>query len=74
MIKINLLRILKEHKMTQSELSEATAIRPSTICDMCNNNSTFLKIENIEKICSKLNCNIEDVIEIIPDKNSTLIE
>ena len=68
MIKINLLKILKERGMTQLQLSEITGIRPSTICDICNNNCMFLKIENIDKICNKLNCNIEDFIEIVPSK------
>ena len=58
MIKINLLKLLKERGMTQSELSEITGIRPSTICDMCNNNCAFLKLENIDKICSKLDCKL----------------
>lgn len=62
MVKLNLLELLKEHNMTQSELAEATGIRPSTICDMCNNNCSFLKIENIDKICNKLNCSIGDLI------------
>lgn len=62
MVKLNLLELLREHNMTQSELAEATGIRPSTICDMCNNNCSFLKIENIDKICNKLNCSIVDLI------------
>lgn len=68
MIRINLLRLLKECGMTQSELSKATGIRPSTICDMCNNNCISLKIENIDRICSKLDCKIENFIEIVPSE------
>lgn len=65
MTRINLLKLLKERRMTQLQLSEITGIRPSTICDMCNNNCTFLKIENVDKISNKLNCSIEDFISII---------
>lgn len=71
MIKINLLKLLKERGMTQSELSEITGIRPSTICDMCNNNCTFLKLKNIDKICSKLDCELENFIEIVPSEERT---
>ena len=74
MIKINLLRLLKERGMTQLELSEITGIRPSTICGMCNNNCAFLKIENIDKICCKLNCRIENFIEIVPSEERTFNE
>lgn len=62
MIKLNLSELLKERNMTQAELAEITGIRPSTICEIYNNNCIFLKIENIDKICCKLNCNIEDLI------------
>ncbi|MGN0620870.1 MAG: helix-turn-helix domain-containing protein [Porcipelethomonas sp.] len=34
MIKLNLSVLLSERGMTQSELADATGIRPSTICDM----------------------------------------
>lgn len=66
MIKIRLRELLTEHGMTQFELAESTGIRPSTICDMCNNNCTFLKIQNIDSICKRLGCKIEDLIIIIP--------
>lgn len=62
MLKIELLKKLKEVGMTQSELAGKTGIRPSTICDMCNNNSAFLKLENIDKICCALNCRPWDFI------------
>lgn len=66
MIKIKLQNLLKEHRMTQAELAGATGIRPSTICDMYNNNCTFLKLENIDRICTYLNCTLNDIIEIYP--------
>lgn len=62
MFKIELLKKLKETGTTQSELAGKTGIRPSTICDMCNNNCTFLKLENIDKICCVLNCKPWDLI------------
>lgn len=65
MITLNLSILLAERGMTQSELAQLTGIRPSTICDMYNNNCTFLKISNIEKICTVLNCDISDFISIL---------
>ncbi len=62
MIKINLKRLLAERGLNQSELSEMTGIRPSTICDLCNNNERFIKPENIDKICTSLNCGIAELI------------
>ncbi|MDD7430032.1 MAG: helix-turn-helix transcriptional regulator [Oscillospiraceae bacterium] len=39
-----------------------TGIRPSTICDIYNNNASFLKLDNIDKICSVLGCSIGDLL------------
>lgn len=66
MVKINLRRLLAEKSMTQSELAALTGIRPSTICDICNNNCSFLKIDNIDKICGVLGCDIQELISVFP--------
>ena len=63
MIRLKLKEILNERKMTQAELSVLTGIRPSTICDIYNNNSTFLKLEYIDRICRELECSIEDFMQ-----------
>lgn len=62
MVKINLRKLLAEKSMTQSELAALTGIRPSTICDICNNTCSFLKIDNIDKICAVLECDIQELI------------
>lgn len=67
MIKIRLKKLLADRGMTQSELASLTGIRPSTICDICNNTCSFLKLENIDKICSALGCGISDLILISSD-------
>ena len=51
MVKLNLHRILQERGISQAELSRMTGIRPSTVCDLCNNNADFIKVENLDKIC-----------------------
>ncbi|MBP1560355.1 MAG: helix-turn-helix transcriptional regulator [Oscillospiraceae bacterium] len=62
MIKINLRKLISERHMTQAELAELTGIRPSTICDICNNTCSFLKINNIDKICTVLGCEVQELI------------
>lgn len=68
MVKINLRKLLSERHMTQAELAERTGIRPSTICDICNNTCSFLKIDNIDKICDVLECSIQELISVLPTK------
>ena len=65
MIRMNLRKLLSERKMTQAELAERTGIRPSTICDICNNTCSFLKVENIEKICKVLGCQVHELIILL---------
>lgn len=66
MVKINLRNLLSERRMTQAELAERTGIRPSTICDICNNTCSFLKIDNIDKICEALECSVQELISVFP--------
>ncbi|MDD7428610.1 MAG: helix-turn-helix transcriptional regulator [Oscillospiraceae bacterium] len=62
MIRINLDRLTADRGITQAELARLTGIRPSTICDIYNNNASFLKLDNIDKICSVLGCSIGDLL------------
>ena len=64
MVVINLKHILHQRGMTQAELARLTGIRPSTICEMCNGLSQFVKLEHIEKICKALHCELSDVIKL----------
>ena len=64
MITIRLRALLEEQNMSQSELARITQIRPSTISDLCNNNSNFIKLEHIERICSTLRCGVEELLKI----------
>ncbi len=64
MIKVNLRKLLSDRGMTQAELASWTGIRPSTICAMCGNSCTFLKLEHIDRICSVLGCKIDELIAV----------
>lgn len=63
-MKILLSELLASRKMTQAELARLTHIRPSTVCDMYNNNCSFIKLEHIERICKVLDCGVKDLIRI----------
>lgn len=60
MITIQLRALLERRNMTQAELAKLTGIRPSTICDLCNNNAAFIKIEHLERILIALKCQFND--------------
>lgn len=63
MIDIKLRPLLERRGMTQSELAKRTGIRPSTISDLCNNNSDFVKIDFLNRILNVLKCGLNDVLE-----------
>lgn len=63
-MKIRLKKLLDEAGMSQAELARITHIRPSTVCDMYNNNCAFVKLEYLERICKVLGCRVEELMEI----------
>lgn len=64
MINCRLKDILKERNLTQKELCAMINARPSTICDLCNNNADYIKLPLLYDICTALNCEISDILNI----------
>lgn len=67
MIRINLSTILGKKRMSQAELSRKTGIRASTINDMYHELSKYISLDNLDKICMVLKCDLTDIIEYIPN-------
>ena len=68
MISFRPLWVTLAHKgLTKKDLMEICKIYPSTVSRMTHNQSVSLTI--IERICTGLNCRIDQVVEIIPDQN-----
>lgn len=63
MVKVKLRSLLEQRNMSQAELAKLTGIRPSTICDLCNNNADFIKIEFLNRILEVLKCDFNDFFE-----------
>ena len=60
--------------VSQAELSRQTGIRPSTINDIYNEISERLNVEHLNRICEYLDCNINDLIEYIPNAQKKIGE
>ncbi|MBY0011510.1 helix-turn-helix domain-containing protein [Paenibacillus typhae] len=63
MIIIKLDSLLKSKGISQRELARKTGIRHPTISEMCLNTSRSLPIDNLNKICIELDCDLSDIIE-----------
>ena len=51
--------------MKKKELCELAGVSPSTISKMGRNE--IVSMEVVAKICLKLNCTVDDILEILPD-------
>ena len=60
-----LFRLMVDRKMRKKELCELAGVSTSTMSKM--GRDEIVSLEVIDRICQKLNCNVEDVLEILPD-------
>ena len=61
----NLWKLLEKKNMTKEDLKKATGMSSATIAKLSKNQNINMK--SLEKICEVLECNIEDIIEYIPE-------
>lgn len=69
MIIIKIDEILKSQKKSRYWLSKQIGMTQNNLSKLCNNKTSSIKFDNLEKICDVLNCKIEDIIEIKKDMN-----
>jgi len=63
-VKIHLSRLLGERKWKQSDLKRKTGIRANTISDYYNEYATAISLDHLSAMCSALNCDISDLLEL----------
>lgn len=67
MVQCKLHILIAKHRITQKELSEKTGIRRPTIGEYCRDTFKTISREHIEILCQYFQCEIQDLIEYIPD-------
>jgi len=72
MINIKIAELMGKHKLNQKALAEITGIRPNTISALWHGTIKRLEIEQIDKLCSALNCQPGDLLEYIPAQEDDL--
>lgn len=73
MIKINLSSLLGKRKMSQAELSRRTGIRPNTINALYHEYAIYVNINDLDKICDVLKCDISELVEYVPNKEKNTL-
>lgn len=60
-MKINIKQILADQEKTQYWLSKTTGISTNNIGKICNEKTSSIHLDTIEKICQALNCTPNDI-------------
>lgn len=68
MLKFKLHILMAEKRMTQKELSSITGIHPSIINKYYNETIIRIPKEHIEIFCKVFNCQVQDLIEYVPEE------
>ena len=67
-IRIKLDALIKEKGISKNKLSHRAEMQRSQINNYCNNKISRLDIDVLARICTVLNCNIDDLLEFTPPK------
>ena len=61
-------KMMIDKKMSKTELTHLAGISTNAMAKLGKNED--VRVEVLVKICGVLNCSIDDILEIIPDRNS----
>lgn len=65
-IKIKLNELLEKSGMSKNKLSHKAEMQRTQINGYCNNEITRLDTDVLARICTALDCKIEDLLEFVP--------
>ena len=65
-----LFKLLIDKRMKKTELRQAIGVSPNTMSKLSNNE--FVSMDVLVKICRALNCDIGDIVEVVPIANEAL--
>ena len=71
MIRILLSTRLGELRWTQADLARKTGIRPNTISDLYHEITDRVSLEQLDKICEVLKCDLTDLLVRMPNEPGT---
>lgn len=70
-IRIKLDELIKEKGISKSKLSQRAEMQRTQINRYCNNDVARMDTAVLARLCTVLDCNIEDLLEFIPvEKNN----
>lgn len=70
MMKLRVLEILKEQNRSKYWLYTRMNLSYQNFNRLVNNETKSIRYENIEKLCTILNCTPDDIFEIVADESA----
>ncbi|MBE6805396.1 MAG: helix-turn-helix transcriptional regulator [Ruminococcaceae bacterium] len=67
---IKLDELIKQKGISKNKLSHKAEMQRTQINNYCKNSIKRLDIDVLSRICSALDCKIEDLLEFVPYKNA----
>lgn len=65
-INIKLYKLIEEQKISKNKLSHKAEMQRTQINNYCNNRISRLDIDVLARLCTVLECKIEDLLEFVP--------
>lgn len=65
-IKIKLAELIKEKEISKNKLAHRAEMQRTQLNQYCNNEVTRLDTAVLARLCTALECKIEDLLEFIP--------
>lgn len=63
-----LFKMLIDRDMKKKDFRELTGISSNTVTKLANNENVTMEV--IEKICIHMGCTVDEIVDIIPDKQA----
>jgi len=69
-IEIHLTELIKKKNISKNKLSHKAEMQRTQINNYCNNKITRLDIDVLARICTALECKIDELLEFIPPEKN----
>lgn len=69
MLRLRVLEILKERRLTKYWLHKRLGLSYQNFNKMVNNETRSIQYDNLEKLCQILQCTPNDIFQFLPDES-----
>lgn len=67
-IKINLTELIEQRGISKNKLSQRAEMQRTQLNNYCNNTISRLDIDVLARLCTVLECDINDLLKFVPPK------